>query len=332
MPEHSDTPYAGLSPDLILDSLDAIGLVTTGGLLALNSYENRVYQVELDDTSPVGQFVVVKYYRPQRWSDAAILEEHAFTLELAELDLPLVAPIVRDASTLFTHQDFRYAVFPRQGGHPPNLENAEDFKVLARTLGRIHSVGAVRKFEHRARLSIDRLGTSSREYLLENNWLPLELEAAYSSLTEHLLEGIASVFTADSQEQRIHGDCHMGNVLWRSDLPHFVDLDDCVMGPEIQDLWMLLSGERAEQEAQLRLLLNAYLPFHDFSLHTLSFIEPLRTLRIMYHAAWLARRWDDPAFPTAFPWFDTEKYWSEHILELREQQAALQEPPLQYLI
>ncbi len=331
MPELSDTPYEGLSPDLILDSLDAIGLVPTGGLIALNSYENRVYQVELDESSEYGQFVVVKYYRPQRWSDPAILEEHAFTCELAELELPLVAPIARDATTLFNYENFRYAVFPRQGGHAPNLENTEDFKVLARTLGRIHSVGAVRKFEHRPRLSIERLGQSSREYLLENNWLPLELETAYSSLTEHLLNSIESVLPTDSPEQRIHGDCHMGNVLWRSNVPHFVDLDDCVMGPEIQDLWMLLSGERADQEAQLQLLLNAYLPFHELGLHTLSFIEPLRTLRIMHHAAWLARRWDDPAFPSAFPWFNTQKYWAEHILELREQQAALQEPPLQYI-
>lgn len=332
MPEHSDTPYEGLSPDLILDSLEDFGLVTTGGLLPLNSYENRVYQVELDEQSSLDQFVVVKYYRPERWSDEEIFEEHEFTLELAELDLPVVAPLAFDGATLLTYQGFRFAVFPRQGGHPPNLENTEDFKVLARTLGRIHSVGAVKKFTHRARLSIDRLGHSSRDFLLSNNWLPLELEEAYASVSEHLLTSIEQLLPAEMPEQRIHGDCHMGNVLWRGDLPHFVDLDDCVMGPEVQDLWMLLSGERDEMEGQLRVLLDAYLPFHELGLQTLAYIEPLRTLRLMHHAAWLARRWDDPAFPSAFPWFDSEKYWSEHILELREQQSALQEPPLQYLI
>jgi Ser/Thr protein kinase RdoA (MazF antagonist) len=185
-------------------------------------------------------------------------------------------------------------------------------------------------FEHRAALTIDRLGIASREFLLEGNWLPLELEQAYATITTHLLEALSTIMAAPVTAIRIHGDCHLGNILWRSGLPHFVDLDDCVMGPAIQDLWMLLSGERDEQQGQLKRLLDAYLPFHELDLSCLRLIEPLRTLRIMHHAAWLARRWHDPAFPRAFPWFDTEKYWAEHILELREQQAALQEPALDY--
>jgi Ser/Thr protein kinase RdoA (MazF antagonist) len=325
--EHSETPYDGLSPDCILDALESAGFQPTGGLLALNSFENRVYQIELDD----GEFVVAKFYRPERWTDDAIIEEHTFTLELVEHELPVVPPIVRDGVSLFEHRDFRFAVFPRQGGYPPNLEDPDAFKVLARTLARMHGVGAARDFDHRVRLSVDRLGTDSRAFLLDGNWLPPDIEEAYATLTTHLLEDIRRRLPPDAPGQRIHGDCHMGNVLWRNDTPHFVDLDDCQTGPEIQDLWMLLSGEHHEREAQMNTLLDAYLPFHELNLATLDLIEPLRTLRIMHHAAWIARRWSDPAFPIAFPWFDTERYWSEHVLELREQQAALQEPPLQYL-
>jgi len=325
--EHSETPYDGLSPDRILDALESAGFEPTGGLLALNSYENRVYQIELESED----FVVAKFYRPDRWTDEAINEEHTFTLELFDHELPVVPPIVREGISLFEHEGFRFAVFPRQGGYPPNLENQDDVAVLARTLARIHTVGQTRKFEHRVTLSTQRLGRDSRTYLLEGNWLPPDVEEAYATLTEYLLDEIDRRLPENARGQRIHGDCHMGNVLWRGDTPHFVDLDDCQTGPEIQDLWMLLSGEHHERQAQLNRLLDAYLPFHDLDLATLDFIEPLRTLRIMHHAAWLARRWSDPAFPVAFPWFDTQRYWSEHVLELREQQAALVEPPLQYL-
>lgn len=323
----SDTPYDGLSPDRILDALESAGFEPTGGLLALNSFENRVYQIELEN----GEFVVAKFYRPGRWTDAAIREEHAFSLEFQEHELPIVAPLDRDGETLFEHEGFRLAVFPRQGGYPPNLEDPDTFAVLARTLARMHEVGAARPFEHRISLSTARLGHESRAYLLDERWIPLDIETAYASITEHLLEEIDRRLPADLPGQRIHGDCHMGNVLWRGETPHFVDLDDCQMGPEIQDLWMLLSGEHHERQAQMNKLLDAYLPFHEIRLATLDYIEPLRTLRIMHHAAWIARRWTDPAFPVAFPWFDSERYWSEHVLELREQQAALQEPALAYL-
>ncbi len=328
MPEQTEAreaPYDGLSPDTILAALESCGYQCNGSLLALNSFENRVYQIGLED----GTFVVAKFYRPERWSDAAIREEHTFALELKDHDLPVVAPLERNGATLFEHAGFRFAVFPRQGGHPPDLEDPEAFAVMARTLGRMHAVGASGAFEHRISLSVTRLGHESRSYLLDNQWLPPDMELAYDTVTDALLESVDGLLDG-ARLIRIHGDCHLGNVLWRDNAPHFVDLDDCVSGPPVQDLWMLLSGERDEREGQLKRLLDAYLPFFELDLASLRMIEGLRTLRIMHHAAWLARRWHDPAFPLAFPWFDTQKYWSSHVLELREQQAALPEPPLAY--
>ncbi len=324
--ESTTTPYAGLHPDLILAAVESVGLNATGSLLALNSYENRVYQVELED----GSFVVAKFYRPQRWSRDAIIEEHQFTLELQAAEISVVAPIVIDGTSLFEYGQFQFSLSPRQGGHPPNLENEDDLEVLARTIARIHAVGAAAPFQHRPQLSAQRLGTDSRSFLLQENFIPPDIEEAYASVTEHLLQRISPMLE-DMPMQRLHGDCHMGNVLWRSGTPHFVDFDDCQSGPPIQDLWMLLSGERAEQTAQLATILDAYNSFCDFSTATLAYIEALRTLRIMHHAAWIARRWQDPAFPPAFSWFDTPRYWSEHLLSLREQQAMLEEPPLSYL-
>jgi Ser/Thr protein kinase RdoA (MazF antagonist) len=322
--EVSDTPFAGLSPDSILDAMEAAGFAPTGGLLELNSYENRVYQVELEDAG----FVVAKFYRPKRWSRAQIVEEHTFTLELRDAEVPVVAPLERDGATLFEWSEFRYAVYPRQGGHAPNLEVDENLEVLARTLARIHAIGATRTFEHRPALTVERLGRESRAFLLDNGFVPLELETAYASVSEHLLERIGKVLAGMPADGRIHGDCHPGNLLWRGDTPHFVDFDDCVNGPPIQDLWMLLSGERADRQAQLGVIVDAYELFHSFDERSTAWIEPLRTLRMLHHAAWIARRWHDPAFPRAFPWFDSPRYWSNHILALREQQAALDEAPL----
>ena len=324
MLQPSETPYAGLSPDLILDALEAAGFQPTGGLLELNSYENRVFQLEMED----GSFVVSKFYRPDRWADRQIIEEHEFTQELKEADLPIVAPLALSGRSLFEHAGFRYAVYPRQGGRSPNLEVEEDLKVLARTLARIHAVGALRPFQQRPNLSLNRLGTESRTFLLDQGFVPPDMETAYASITEHLLDRLESALSGMDVSGRIHGDCHMGNLLWRESTPHFVDFDDCVNGPPVQDLWMLLSGSRDEQQGQLDLILEAYDAFHHFDAASLRLIEPLRTLRIMHHAAWLARRWHDPAFPRAFPWFDSPRYWSDHVLSLREQQAALEEPPL----
>ncbi len=322
-----ETPYARLSPDAILDAMEAAGFAPTGGLLELNSYENRVFQLELED----GAFVVAKFYRPGRWSDPQIAEEHDFTLELAAAELPVVAPLVRDGRSLFRHEEFRYAVYPRQGGHPPNIEAEENLRVLARTVARIHAIGATRPFRSRPDLTVTRLGRESRQFLLEHAFLPPDVEPAYASVTEHLLSRLEAALGAGAPpgtRGRIHGDCHLGNVLWRGAGPHFVDFDDCVNGPPIQDLWMLLSGSREEREAQLSVIIEAYETFFPFDRATLALIEPLRTLRIMHHAAWIARRWHDPAFPRAFPAFDSSRYWSEHVLTLREQLAALDEPPL----
>ena len=318
----TDTPYDGLQPPQILGALEQLGYQPTGALLALNSFENRVYQAELDD----GEFKVVKFYRPGRWTAEQIVEEHAFCEELAEAELPIVLPEARDGATLHEYQDFRFAVFPRRGGRPPDIENENNLKVLARTIARIHAVGATQPFAHRRALTVDQLGWQSRTFLLENQWLPMDVETAYASLTEQLLTRIAEI--DDSPAQRIHGDCHLGNVLWRDDTPNFVDFDDCVSGPPIQDLWMLLSGERDQQQTQLGKILEAYETFAWFPMQSIALIEGLRTLRIMHHAAWIARRWSDPAFPPAFPTFGTTKYWSEHVLDLRMQMAALDEPPL----
>ena len=325
------TPYDNLSPSLILDAIESINLDPTGGLLALNSYENRVYQVELED----GQFVVAKFYRPDRWSNAAIEEEHQFSLELLEAEISVVCPVRTpegdSGQTLHHFGGFAFAVFPRQGGHPPNLENEDDLEVLARTIARIHARGSVTPFQHRQSLTVERMGWESRSFLLDSPFVPPDVTEAYASITEELLRNIEVHFETPWHQVRLHGDCHMGNVLWRDDTPHFVDFDDCVMGPPIQDLWMLLAGEREEQTYQLSLILDAYREFHDFDLASIALIEPLRTLRIMHHAAWIGRRWDDPAFPLAFPTFDSIRYWSDHVLALREQQAKLSEPPLQVL-
>ncbi|NKC00807.1 MAG: serine/threonine protein kinase [Pseudomonadales bacterium] len=320
------TPYDSLSPDKILDAVESVGLTPSGGLLALNSYENRVYQIEMDE----GGFLVGKFYRPERWTDAAILEEHKFSLQLAEAEISVVTPIAIEGTTLFEFDGFRFALFPRQGGHPPNLENEDDLEVLSRTIARMHAFGDIEPFEHRRGLTVEILGIQSREYLIGSGYIPDDVIDAYTSTTEHLLERITPLFK-DVPRQRIHGDCHMGNVLWRDDTPHFVDFDDCVMGPPVQDLWMLLSGERADQTYQLSVILDAYQEFFEFDTRTLALIEPLRTLRIMHHAAWIGRRWNDPAFPRAFPFFETSRYWSEHLLSLREQMAILDEPPLTYL-
>jgi Ser/Thr protein kinase RdoA (MazF antagonist) len=297
-----------------------------GRFLALNSYENRVYQVGLEDADPV----VVKFYRPARWSDDAIREEHGFALELAAHEIPVVAPLSVDERTLFTHAGFRFAVFPRRGGRWPDLDNPENLLWLGRFLGRIHLVGAARPFRDRPALDVQAFGWDARRYLLEGALVPRDLVPAYESVSNDVLQRVESgLASAGSVTNiRLHGDCHPGNVLWTDGGPHFVDLDDCRTGPSVQDLWMLISGDRAERGAQLSEIVEGYGEFRDFDSRELRLIEPLRALRMVHYAAWLARRWTDPAFPRAFPWFDNPRYWEEHILALREQMAALDELPL----
>lgn len=321
-------PYDGLTPDQVVQCVEAIGYRCDLRMIALNSYENRVYQVGLEDDTPV----IVKFYRPERWSDEQILEEHAFSLELAEHGLSVVAPETINGQTLHTVDGYRLSVFLRRGGHPPELDNMDHLLTLGRTLGRIHRVGAATHFQYRPSLSIDRMVTASREFLLEH-FIPRDLQEAYRTLAIDCEAAARELLTTlePADLQRIHGDCHVGNILWRDETAHFVDLDDCISGPVIQDLWMFLSGDRTQRELQLAELIAGYEEFNDFDPRQLRWIEALRTLRIMHHAAWLGRRWDDPAFPKGFPWFGQPRFWSDHILELREQLAAMQEPTLRLL-
>jgi len=322
------TPYEHLSPDTIIQAVESAGFVPDGRLLALNSYENRVYQVGIEDRQPL----VAKFYRPGRWEDAAILEEHSFSQELAAAEIPVVAPIRgSDSETLLRFDGYRFALYPRQGGRTPELENPDSLRWLGRFLGRIHAVGAAEPFRHRLVLDPEGFGSISVAFLLEQRFLPMELEGPYSRLTEGLLTAVRELFDQGGHSRRIrlHGDCHPGNILWTDAGPHFVDLDDCCMGPAIQDLWMLLSGDRDEAARQLDALLDGYRMFRDFDHRELQMIEALRTLRIIHHAAWLARRWEDPAFPRAFPWFGSPQYWQQHLGILEQQRWALDRPPVQ---
>jgi Ser/Thr protein kinase RdoA (MazF antagonist) len=327
MPTESTPPYATLTPDRVLDALESIGLRCDGRLLALNSFENRVYQAGQEDGAPL----VAKFYRPGRWSNEAILEEHAFTLELAEREIPVVPPMTINGDTLLTFEQFRFAVYPRQGGRPPELDDPDTLEWMGRFIGRIHAVGKLETFAHRPRLDIQSFGIEPRADLLNSRWLPSDLLDAWESVSRQALEGVSRCYerAGDIMLLRLHGDCHMGNVLWNDEGPHFVDFDDSRMGPAMQDLWMLLSGERDNMQRQLRDVIAGYEEFADFNLRELHLIEALRTLRLLHYSDWLARRWSDPAFPAAFPWFNTQRYWQDRILELREQIALMDEAPLQ---
>ncbi len=328
-------PFDALTPDTIIDAIEAAGFPCDGRVLALGSYENRVYQVGVEDAEPV----VVKFYRPGRWPDEAIAEEHAFALELAAAEIPVIAPIpgrgqspagtlptpAGAVRTLLEHAGFRYAIYPRRGGQWPELGTADDRQWMGRFLGRIHMVGARGRFEHRPRLSPEAMGRDSADYLLDSDLIPDYIAHRYERVVGELLDEVESAFDSAGELRfiRIHGDCHRNNVLWTPAGPHFVDLDDCMMGPAVQDLWMLLAGSADEMRGQLDDLLEGYSQFADFDYREVALIEPLRALRMVHYAAWLARRWDDPAFPRAFPWFGEARYWERHTAELEEQLAAL---------
>ncbi len=321
------TPYAGLTPDVVLNAIESTGRKCDGRMLALNSYENRVYQIWLDDAS----LIVAKFYRPQRWSDAQILEEHTFVQELAEREIPVVAPTVLENATTLSHfQDFRFSIYPKQGGRAPELEQADTLEWIGRFLGRIHAVGAIENFRERPALNIQTFGEEPRQYLLASHFLPADLMQAWSSVVEQALAGVRQCYERAGEIKmiRLHGDCHAGNVLWTESGPHFVDFDDCRMGPAIQDLWMLLSGETGDMTRQFTDVLIGYEDFFEFDRRELHLIEALRTLRLIHYSAWIARRWDDPAFPAAFPWFNSQRYWQDRILELREQISLMAESPL----
>ena len=319
-------PFSALTPDSVLDALDSIGLRGDGRLLALNSYENRVYQAGMEDGPPL----VAKFYRPARWSDAAILEEHAFVTTLVEREIPVVPALEINGRTLHAFDGFRFSVFTKHGGRAPELDNRDTLEWMGRFIGRIHAVGALESYGERPMLDIQSFGIEPSAYLLEHDFIPAELIEVYRGVVAQALEGVRRCYdrAGEVKKLRLHGDCHVGNVLWTDAGPHFVDFDDSRMGPAIQDLWMLLSGERADMTRQFADLLAGYEDFYDFDPRELHLIEALRTLRLIHYAAWIARRWDDPAFPVAFPWFNTQRYWQDRILELREQIALMDEPPL----
>ena len=327
-------PYEGLTPDAVLDALESVGLRGDGRLQALNSYENRVYQAALEDET----YVVAKFYRPARWSDAQILEDHAFSIELSDREIPVVAPLKIGSNTLHQFSGYRFAVFARRGGRPPELEDDKVLEWIGRFLGRIHAVGATRPFQVRPALDPDTFGTEPREWLLDSGLIPAELEEVWEGVSGEALDRVKRCFDEahDLKSIRLHGDCHAGNILWtigenRAEAlggPHFVDLDDARMGPAMQDLWMILAGDRETATRQLRSLLAGYEKFYDFDHNQLLLVEALRALRLLHYSYWIARRWEDPAFPAAFPWFGTQRYWQDRILELREQTSAMDEPPL----
>ena len=344
------TPYAGLTPDVVLDALESLGLPCSGGLLALNSYENRVYQTGLHGAAPV----IAKFYRPGRWSDEQILEEHAFVAELTEQEIPVVAATAFDGKTLHSFAGFRFAVFPRKGGRAPNLDDKSVLEWLGRFMGRIHAVGALKPFAARPALNIETFGVEPRDWLLAHDFIPPNLQEAWSSVVAQALDDVARCyeragnagFAGGNQPGgaggvrmiRLHGDCHIGNVLWSEERhadgnvaavpggPHFVDFDDARNGPAIQDLWMLFPSDKTERKPLVDAVLRGYEDFCEFDDRELQLIEALRTLRLLHYSAWLARRWDDPAFPAAFPWFNSQRYWEERVQELREQIALMNQP------
>jgi Ser/Thr protein kinase RdoA (MazF antagonist) len=326
MSQMRDQPFSLLTPDSVLDAVGSIGLRGDGRLLALNSYENRVYQAGMEGGPPL----IAKFYRPARWSDAEILEEHEFVAALAEREIPAVPALKINGHTLHLFNGFRFSVFTRHGGRAPELDQRDTLEWMGRFIGRIHSVGAMAPYLHRPTLDIGSFGLEPSAFLMQHGFIPAELVEVYRGVVAQALDGVRRCFDRAGavQKLRLHGDCHVGNVLWTDGGPHFVDFDDSRTGPAIQDLWMLLSGERADMTRQLSDILAGYEDFCDFDPRELHLIEALRTLRLIHYAAWIARRWDDPAFAIAFPGFNTQRYWQDRILELREQIALMDEPPL----
>ncbi len=320
-------PFDGLNPDRVIAAVESLGLVSDLRIAALNSYENRVYQVGLEEGSPV----IAKFYRPGRWTDAQILEEHAFCDELQALEIPAIAPLRFEDQSLHHFEGFRFTLYPRVGGAAPQFDNPDHLNMIGRTMGRLHLAGMQKPFVSRHSLSIEHFACASTEFLLTHDFLPAPLRPAYETLTADLLTRLRSRWAMAGQFNwlRAHGDCHVGNILWRNETPFLVDFDDCMMAPAVADLWLFLSGTREERQIQLAELLDGYRDFMAFNPAELHLVEVLRTLRILHYSAWLGRRWGDPAFPRHFPWFNTERYWASHILELREQLAALDEPALQ---
>lgn len=317
MNHDNQTPYAQLNPTVILDAIESTGFRCTGSILALNSYENRVYQIGIEDAEPL----IAKFYRPQRWSSEAILEEHQFSLELVQHEIPIIAPLIINDATLHHHDNFRFALFPRRGGHALELDNNEQLEWMGRFIGRLHRVSACQSFQHRLQLNTQNYGHEPYQFLIEQHFIPDYLLANFCDTVDTALQKIEQLFknVGHVDHLRLHGDCHAGNVLWSESGPHIVDLDDCLMGPAIQDIWMLLSGDQKQMDVQLTKILKGYCEFHDFNPRERHLIEALRTLRMLHFSGWLAKRWADPAFPLSFPWFNTPVYWQNLMTNLKEQ-------------
>lgn len=317
MNHENQTPYAELDPNAILDAIESVGFYCTGSLLALNSYENRVYLIGIEDSEPL----VSKFYRPNRWSSEAILEEHQFSLELVEHDIPIIAPIIINNQSVHHYNEFRFALFPKHIGHALELDNSEQLEWMGRFIGRLHRVSACHPFQHRIQLTSKSYGDEPYAFLIEHGFIPDYLAANFCRTAETALQKIKQIIESVGpiRSIRLHGDCHAGNVLWNESGPHIVDLDDCLMGPAIQDIWMLLSGEPKQMDIQLDKILQGYCTFHDFNYSERHLVEPLRTLRMLHYSGWLAKRWSDPAFPVSFPWFNTPVYWQNQIVHLNEQ-------------
>lgn len=327
-------PYETLTPDVVMDALASVGLYGDGRLTGLSSYENRVYLIHLDEPHEGHSAVVAKFYRPGRWSGAQILEEHAFAAELMTAEVPAIGPLVLQGRTLHPHAGFSFSVSPRRGGRRPELDDGNVLEWIGRFLARIHTVGAARPFAHRGALDLQTFAIEPRDWLLAHDMIPLDVQGAWHAECSKAIDAIAGhLQQTRTAIIRLHGDCHPGNILWTPEDqpgggPHFVDLDDARMGPPVQDLWMLLSGDRAQRTQQLGALVDGYEQFREFDRAELALIEPLRTLRLIHYSAWLARRWDDPAFPAAFPWFGTSDYWQGQVQMLKEQLEAMDEPAL----
>ena len=316
--------FSLLTPDLILDGLESVGFTIDSGLLAMNSYENRVYLFNDDN----GTKYVTKFYRPARWQVAQIQEEHQFSFELANAELPIVAPLLRDGQSLFEYQGFYFAVFPCLGGRSFEVDNLDHLEWMGRFIGRIHAVGAKQPFEHRLSFNAEEFLHQAKQTIEQSGFVSANVQLPFFTILDQVIPIAEQQYQPESII-RLHGDCHAGNILWREpEGPHFVDLDDCRQGPAIQDLWMMLSGDRQQQLLQLDTLLSGYEEFFSFDSSELSLIESLRTMRVVNYMAWLCKRWSDPAFPHNFPWFNTEKYWEQQVLMLKEQYAQLTQPPL----
>lgn len=325
-----NTPYNDLDPSLILDAIENLGFKCSGSLLALNSYENRVYQIGIEDSQPL----IAKFYRPYRWDDAAIIEEHQFATELAAHEIPVIAPMaINTNNTLHEHKGFRFALFPRKGGRALELENLEQLEWIGRFIGRLHAVGSCTPFQHRIRIDVQSYGHNPYQFLIKNNFIPDEIKKDYCETVEIILKKIEICFqeVGEINQLRLHGDCHAGNILWNDSGPQIVDLDDCLMGPAIQDIWMLVAGHtKDEADLQLRRILSGYRKFYDFNNRELHLIEPLRSLRMIHYSGWLAKRWEDPAFPLHFPWFNSLSYWKQQLQNLYEQMLLLERTDLHH--